>query len=200
MYARAVDDAAVRLRALRDEEWEDLALAALALVLATVAAEIYPELAVPLFLGGLTLGALGLRALWRRWDLVERLSGERDAYVIPEVFAYASRQTAIDRRHSFAALIRSSLLQPGLVCDERVVAAADELEALACELDDRALSLDPAAAVACMRLLTDLGVSPLLNPELPPEDLLSRVRQIRSGFEAAPGGLAADAALEAEIA
>ena len=34
-----------------------------------------------------------------------------------------------------------------------------------------------------MRLLTDLGESPLLNPTLPPEDLRSRIRQIRSGFE-----------------
>jgi hypothetical protein len=38
--------------------------------------------------------------------------------------------------------------------------------------------------VACTRLLTDLEGSPLLNPALPPEELRSRVRRIRSGFEA----------------
>ncbi len=182
MYARAVDDAETRLRTLRREKREDLGLAGLALALAVVAAEVRPELALPLFIGGLSVGALGLRALWRRWDLVERLSTERDAYVIPEVLAYASREAEIDRRQSFAALIRSRLPQPGLVSDARVVAAAEELEALARELEDGALKLDPAAAVWCMRLLTDLGESPLLNPALPPEDLRSRIRQIRAGF------------------
>jgi hypothetical protein len=182
MYARAVDDAETRLRSLRREKWEDFGLAAFALVLAVVAAEVRPELALPLFVGGASVGALGLRALWRRWDLVERLSAERDAYVIPEVLAYACREAEIDRRQSFAALIRSRLPQPGLVSDARVVAAAEELEALARELENGELALDPVAAVTCMRLLTDLGESPLLNPTLPPEDLRSRIRQIRAGF------------------
>jgi hypothetical protein len=186
MYARAVDDAGTLLRSLRREKWEDLGLAAFVLVLAVVAAAFRPALALPLFVGGLALGALGLRALWRHWDLLERLSGERDAYVIPEVYAYASRETELGRRQSFAALIRSRLPQPGLVSDARVVAAAEELEALARDLEDGALTLEPAAAVCCMRLLTDLGESPLLNPSLPPEDLRSRIRQIRSGFKEAP--------------
>lgn len=182
MYARAVDDAEIRLRSLRREKREDFGLAACALGLAVVAAEVRPALALPLFIGGASVGALGLRALWRRWDLVERLSTERDAYVIPEVLAYAAREAEIDRRQSFAALIRSRLPQPGLVSDARVVATAEELEALARELEDGRLAFDPAAAVACMRLLTDLGESPLLNPMLPPEDLRSRIRQIRAGF------------------
>ena len=57
------------------------------------------------------MGALGLRALVRQWDLVERLSGERDAYVIPDVRAYASREADIERRQTFAAMIRSHLLR-----------------------------------------------------------------------------------------
>jgi len=67
--------------------------------------------------------------------------------------------------------------------ESRIVAAADELEALVTELDDDDLAIDPACAVACVRLLSDLAGSPLLNPERPPEELRSRVRQIRSGFE-----------------
>jgi hypothetical protein len=182
MYARAVDDAAARIRALRQEELGDLGLAALALALACAATQVRPALAVPLFLGGLAVAALGIRALWRRWDLVERLAGERDAHVIPEVKTYASREATIERRHNFAALIRSYLPQPGLPVVQRIAAAADELEALAAELDDAALELDPALAVACMRLLSDVAESPLLNSALPPEELRSRVRQIRSGF------------------
>jgi hypothetical protein len=182
MYARAVDDAATRLTSLRREKRDDFCLAALTLGLAVAAAEARPALALPLFVGGAAVGALGLRALWRHWDLVDRLSGERDAYVIPEVLAFASREAELDRRQSFAALIRSRLPRPELAGEKHVVAAAEELEALAAELDDRRLALDPAAAVACMRLLTDLGDSPLLNSALPPEDLRARVRQIRSGF------------------
>jgi hypothetical protein len=182
MYARAVDDAEVRLRELRAEERGDLALAALALGTSVAATQFVSELALPLFLGGLVVGVLGMRALWRRWELVERLSGDRDAYVISEVLAHASRETALERRASFAALIRSRLHRPELPGEARVRYAADELEALASELEDPALALDPAAAVACLRLLTDFVGSPLLNPEKPPEDLFSRVRQIRSGF------------------
>lgn len=188
MYARAVDDAGARLRVLRQEAYGDLGLAVLAVAVAVVATLVHPPLALPLFLGGLAVAALGIRALWRRWDLVERLAGERDAYVIPEVMAYASREATMERRQSFAALIRSRLPQPGLAADARIAAVADELEALASELDDGTLVLDPARAVACMRLLSDLAESPLLNPVRSAEDLRSRVRQIRTGFERRAGG------------
>ena len=87
-----------------------------------------------------------------------------------------------DRRHAFAASIRSRLAQPE--CGERVASAAAELEALASELDDDELDLDPAAAVACARLLEDFSASPLLNLDLPPEEVPVLVRRIRSGFRA----------------
>jgi hypothetical protein len=180
MNARAVDEAAVRLQGLRREEWEDLGLAAIALGIAVAATQVRPSLAIPLFVGGLAVGALGVRALWRRWDLLERLSGERDAYVISEVRVYASRQMTMERRRSFAAVIRSRLNEP---VEGRIAAASEELEALMNELGDDDLALDPACAVACLRLLSDLVESPLVNPALPPDELRSRVRQIRAGFE-----------------
>lgn len=184
MYARAVDEADARLRELRHEEWAQLVLAAVALGASIVATEALPALAAPLFIGGLVVGVLGVRALWRRWDLVERLAGEHDAYAISEVLAYASREATMERRYSFAALIRRGLGDAALTFDTRVLAVADELEVLASELEDGDLVLDPASAVACMRLLSDFAQSPLLNPELPAEDLRSRVRQIRFGFGA----------------
>jgi hypothetical protein len=189
MYARAVDDAASRLRELRHEEWEDLILAALALGLAVAATQILPPLALPLLLGGLAVGIRGVRALWRRWDLVERLAGERDAHVLPEVLERASREATMERRQTYAALIRTRLGQPAVVCEARLSAVADELEALASELEDDALVLEPASAVACAHLLSDVKESPLLNPALPPALLRSHVQQIRSGFSS--GELAA---------
>jgi hypothetical protein len=179
MYARAVDDAASRLRELRDEERGDLALAALALGLAVAASQVRPELAIPLFLGGLAVGVFGVRALWRRWDLLDRLSGERDAYVIAEVRAFALREATMERRRSCAASIRGRLEEP---LETRITLVADDLEALAAELEDDDLELDPTCAVACVRLVSDIAGSPLLNPALPADEIRSRVRWIRSGF------------------
>jgi hypothetical protein len=182
MYARAVDDAATRLHELRREEREDLALAAFALGLALVATQVRASLALPLFLGGLTVGVLGMRALLRRWELIERLAGDRDAYVLPEVIEFASREAMMERRQMFAAMLRGWLMDPGPALEARRGAAADELEALASELEDGELELDPVCAVGCARLLNDVTGSPLLNSAVPPDLLRSRVRQIRAGF------------------
>ena len=88
----------------------------------------------------------------------------------------------MERRRTFSALIRGVVAQPAPAVERRVRAAAQDLDALASDLGDEGLALDPAAAVACMRLVRDFTVSPLLNPELPSEDLRSRVNRIRSGF------------------
>ncbi len=181
MYARAVDDGAAKLRALRHEEWEDLGLGAVAVVLAVVATQVWPELALPLFVGGIAVGVKGVRAAWRRWDLVDRLAGHVDAYVIPEVLAYALRHASMERRRTFASFIRSRLL----TSDARIAAVARDLEALATELEDDSLALDPAAAVATMRLLSE-PESPLLDRAAPTDELRSRVLQIRSGFKPQP--------------
>jgi hypothetical protein len=180
MYARAVDDVAVRLRELRREEWEDLLLAALAFGLAVGVTQIRPALALPIFLGGLVTGFKGVRALWRRWDLVDRLAGERDAYVLPEILERALRETTMERRRTSAALIRGVL--NGVDSEGRLRAVADELEVLASELEDDALALNPASAVSCAHLLSDVGGSPLRDWTIPPEQLRSHVRQVRSGF------------------
>ena len=153
MYARAVDDAGTRLKALRREEREDLALAGVTLGLAIAAAERAPSLALPLLIGGMALGVLGVRALWRHWDLVDRLAGEPDAYAIAEVLAYAARETTMQKRRRFAALIRHHLEPMSAERPNRAGDAAEELAALADELEDEALELSPASAVACSRLL-----------------------------------------------
>lgn len=184
MHARAVEDASARLHELRREEWHELTLAAFALGLALAATRILPALAVPLFVGGVVVGGRGVTALWRRWDLVDRLATEPDAHAIAEVRAYAAREATMERRHRFAALIRGAVAPHERALVAPTSTAAEALEALARELDDSSLGLDPACAVACARLVSDPAQSPLLNPELPPEELLARVHQIRSGFTA----------------
>ena len=185
MHARAVDDAETRLKALRREEREDLALAGVTLGLAIAAAERAPSLALPLLIGGMALGVLGIRALWRHWDLVDRLAGEPDAYAIAEMLAYAARETTMQKRRMFAALIRHHLEPMSAERPNRAGDAAEELAALADELEDETLELSPASAVACSRLLGEPIESPLLNPALPHDGLRSSVRRIRSGLRPA---------------
>jgi hypothetical protein len=182
MHARAVDDAATRLRHLRVEEWEDLALGAVALAVSIAATQGVQTLALPLFLGGLVVLVLGLRAMWRHWDLVDRLCDDPDAYVIPDVLERAERETTMRRRQSFAAQLRAWLRDPGPAREARVAAVADDLQALIADLENSDLRFDPGSAVACMRLLTDMQSSPLLNPELPADELRSRVFQIGRGL------------------
>jgi hypothetical protein len=187
MHARAIDDAALRLRELRHEEWADIGLGSAAFALSLAASELRPVFAVPLFVGGLVVFVRGVTAVWRRWDLLDRLAGERDAQVIPEVRAYAARETTMQRREAHAASIRSLADRPAPHFTPRIAAAADDLEALARELEDDRLALDPASAVACARLLNDYADSPLLNFTVPSDDLRSRVRRIRAGFEQRAG-------------
>src|SRR5688572_28813255 len=180
MDARAVEHADSRLRELRQDEWARFVLGGLALALSLVATALRPELAGPLFIGGLALGALGVRATLAHWEIVDRLAAERDAFVIPEIRGRAARETTMERRHALADHVRSWLREPA---SERIRAAAPELKALAAELDDDELTLDPVSAVVCVRLLTN-PESPLLTTARPPDELRARVSQIRSGFAA----------------
>ena len=116
------------------------------------------------------------------YPAVANTSGERAAYVLPDVLAHAAREATIERRRLYAESIRAMLAEPDWASDGRARTVAEGLEALADDLEDEGLSLEPACAVACMRLVTDPSSSPLFRFDLSPEDLRSRVRQIRSGF------------------
>jgi hypothetical protein len=122
MYARAVENAESRLRELRNEQWLDLSLAALVTGIALAATGVRPALAIPLFLGGLYAWALGIRALVRHWDLLDRLAGERDAHVIPAVAAYAARHATLATRDSLAAgIIRGMTTTYRLSSGDRLI-------------------------------------------------------------------------------
>ena len=183
MYARAIEHATLRLGELRHEEHYRLGLAAVALALAVVASQLQPSLALPLLVGGVVLGILGLRALLLRWELIDGLISDRDAYVIADVVARASDEARMERRRAFAVSIRQVLAAPQ---PERLQACEQALQALAAELDDDNLILDPSCAVACMHLVGDHVESPLYNAGLPAEALRWRVAQIRSGFAPRP--------------
>jgi hypothetical protein len=90
----------------------------------------------------------------------------------------------MDRRRAFAADIRGTLANPSGCAPRADV--AEELRALASELESPDLALDPACAVACMRLLSD-PASPLFDPEALDAEVCGRIARIRAGFSAIPG-------------
>ena len=191
MTAQTVKDAEHRLRELRQDEWTDLGLAALAMGLALVASFLHPALALPLFIGALASSALAGRAFFRRSELFDRLLLDRDAYAIPEIRRRAQELASMESRRALAQAVRTRLTPapPGCSTPPRVSAVAAELESLAGELDDETLSLDPDCAVRCHQLLNNYGDSPLLNHLLSEQDLEIWIRRIRCGFdpEASPG-------------
>jgi hypothetical protein len=180
MYARTAESVEARLGELRHDEVQETVLGGVALAASLLTTAVYPPLAVPLFVGGLAMGTLGVWAIWRHWDLVDRLADDRDAYSIPEVRAYAARDAGMERRIHYAALLRSWTRPPA---DPRIEDVGDELEELARALEDVDLELDPGSALACRRFLTDATVSPLLDATRPSGDLRPRIVQIRTGFQ-----------------
>jgi hypothetical protein len=189
MTARMIEEAEQRLRRLKQDEWSRLALAALAMGLALLATVVHPPFAIPLLLGALTVGVLAAHAFLERADLAHELLLERDAYLIPEIRHKAQEIASMESRRALAQVIRRKLAPlPGFSVTPRVAEAAEELKALACELDDERLLLDPACAVQCAELITSYTASPLINELLPADDLHVTLRQIRQGF--APGSRA----------
>lgn len=183
MTARGVDEACDRLRRLRQDEWSELGLAGVAMGLALTASVLHPPLALPLVVGAFVLLALGLRALVLRWELFDNLLLDPDAYAISEVHRRAQDRASTRSRQELARSLRRRLeVVSGYPIRPRVAAVSADLAALARELDDESLALDPWCAVRCEQLVTSVADSPLLNDALPAEDLLARINAIRGGF------------------
>jgi hypothetical protein len=176
MYARAVDDAAVQLRSLRTQQWEDFALAGMSFAVALAATRLEPALVMPFFVGALFATARGMHAVIRHFELLDALTGEPEAYVIAEVRARAFREATLERRRTLASYLRA------WASDERLSAVADELRLLVAELENEQLELSAVCAVECARLLSGGQSSPLFDPARPVEEVRARVRHIRAGF------------------
>jgi hypothetical protein len=179
--ARSVERAEARLHDLKLQSLEDFLLAAAALAAALVGTRLLPAASVPLLVGGTGVAFLGMRAVVRRYLLLEELAVDRDAYLIPEVRAAAARAASPEHRRRLAAAIREALNPSWSSTSERVEANRALLLELAAALEDKELVLAPAAAVALDRLLL-AGEDNLYSPTLPPDELRSRLRRILDGF------------------
>ena len=184
MYARDIERAADALRALHREQVADAVLAVILLALSLVATQAVPSLAVPMGVGAAFILARCVRVTVLRSDMLERLRADRDAYAIAEVHDRAAKSLCMRHRRREAAAIRHILAEPrpGATLSARRSACEEVLQTLAVELEDETLALEPAAAIACGRLLADASQSPLFNPGIPADDLNSQILRIRSGL------------------
>jgi hypothetical protein len=182
MTARQIDEAAKRLHDLRLESVEDLALAGGAFTLALTATRLAPSLAVPLLVGAMAVTFLGIRALVRRWFLVEDLAVERDAYAIGAVRRYGERVSSPERRRLLADSLRAILEGSSADVAVRVAAVRPELKELIAALEDPRRTPEPEAVVTIERWL-HVSPQPLHDSEVPVDQLRSRLRSLLVDFD-----------------
>jgi hypothetical protein len=183
MNARAVERAETQLHELSVQAVEGIALGAVSFGAALAGTRFLPEAAAPLLVGGMGVSFLGVRALVRRYLLLEDLALDRDAYSIAAVRSLAQRSASPENRRRLAASIRGALDATSYGVNERVEANRELLEELVAALEDERLALDPAASVTLDRLLTDGSTSCLYDSVVPADELRSRLRRVVSGFD-----------------
>jgi hypothetical protein len=119
-------------------------------------------------------------------DTVERLAIEPEGAEVPDLNAYLKKITDHKRRKAMASWIREALReagQPGsLYLAERVRAHQHQLRILARDLDSE-VAIQPRSVATCARLLTAAAESPLYNPRIPTEQLMSILLRIRLGID-----------------
>jgi hypothetical protein len=181
--ARQLDEAARELHDLRTQSVEDLALALVATGLALAATQVRPVLAMPLLLGAIGVGFLGVRTLVRRMFLVEELAGDRDAYEIPAVLRFGLRTATPAHRRQLARSIWVAMTDSTYPVAERLRSVRVELEQLVAVLEDERRSLQPYTLVMLERWLNDPG-GEFRNRAVPTAELRSRLRAILAQIEA----------------
>jgi hypothetical protein len=119
-------------------------------------------------------------------ETIAVLALDPSAYVIPEVSRYGGRfATATERARlakSLEGVVRESTLPESWFLADRARCHAQQLESLATELACPHVSIRPASAVACRRLLTCGAESPLYNPKIPSNELDAVLMRIRLGI------------------
>jgi hypothetical protein len=189
MLARELQEASGDLRHSRRLATQAALLAAVTATGVVVAALAAPALVIPLAAGtGLEL-AVVCAARYTHRERVARLALEPAAYLLPEVERYGRRQVEPGQRARLSAWIREIVAEasvPGnLYLADRVARFAHELEALARDLVQPGVHVQPASVVACRRLLTHTVESPLYNPRLSSDELKLALRRIRAGISVA---------------
>lgn len=187
MEARSVSQAAGELASLRRLALQRLAVALGALLVAGPAALLDMRLAIALGAGAVFEAILALMSSAQRRAILASLAVHREAYLLPEVQRHGAALATMKSRRALARSIASMLRgasgsQPGVELVDRVTWQAPALAALAHALIQPENVVEPTAMAACVQLLTDGLMSPLLNPALPRTELDHVLRHIYAGI------------------
>ena len=179
------------LDSLRRVAFERLAVALGVALVAGLTARFNVGLAVAFGAGAVFEAILAIMSATQRRMLIASLALHSEAYFLPEVRRYGITLATMESRralaHSIAALLRdASRSRGGVVLIDRVTWQAPALAALARALIEPGNVVEPTAVAACVQLLTDGRMSPLLNPALPRAELDDTLRHIHAGIWARP--------------
>jgi hypothetical protein len=182
MHARALEEASGRLRqttrAIRDGAVLTVAMTLLAAGLLSVSRPLGSALAIAAVLEAVVLGVL----IMRRRQQLEHLALVPAAYEIPDVAQYGRKATRRRERErmaeAFGRILGDGVGRPVLWLPERVAALELELRAVSEALRTAGSAVQPPTIIACRQLLTNPVKSGLYNPNLPIEDVRTRLQAI----------------------
>jgi hypothetical protein len=182
MHARALEEASGRLRqitrAIRDGTLVTAAMTLLAAGVMPFSRPLAGALAIAAVVEAIAVGVWFMR----RRQLLEQLALVPAAYEIPEVAEYGRKATRRRERERIAEAFRRILSdgvgRPVLWLPERVAALEGELRAVSDALCTAGSNVQPRTMVACRQLITNPVKSGLYNPNLPIEDVRTKLQVI----------------------
>lgn len=190
MSARELEAAASSLSRHRSRAKGSLGLGILCALLSATVVVLYPVAAVPFGAGSLAGLALAGWSWITRRERVARLALDPSAYGLPEVAAYGRRFVVPRERAKLAASLETILFESSgagrWYLEERIAAYGTQLAGLAQALRQADAEAQPESMVACHRLLTEAGESPLYNPRISADELPAAIRRIRRGIARRP--------------
>jgi len=190
LTARESEARAGALARRRGRARSSLILAVACAALAAITTVFTAALELPLAAGAI-LGLMVAGANFVAYrEAVARMALDPSAYVIPEVSRYGHRFATAAERARLASwlldIVRESTMAESWCLADRVRRYRHQLEGLAADLARPHVSIRPASAVACRRLLTRGAESPLYNPRIPSSELAAVLLRIRHGIGYGP--------------
>jgi hypothetical protein len=148
-------------------------------------------LLLPLGAGAAIALVLLARARRRHCSLLTLLVAQRSAYVLPEVARAGERLATPKARAALAASLErlvavsrhAPVIGPAFVPSERISANADQLLRLAALVSRSDAVVHPSTVALLQRLVSSPLYSPLLNLDVPEQELAILLRRVQTAIE-----------------
>jgi hypothetical protein len=186
MTARELERAGRILERKHRRAREAAGAAAVCAVLMAVTAPLSLTAGLACLAGAVAASTMALANVVSRRDLIRRLALDPHAHAIGAVRDYGLRLVSPAERQKLAAwlyeIVREATVPGNWYLADRVSQHSAQLELLASEFASSWLRIRPVSAAACLHLLTHGPDSPLYNPDIPAEELSTRIERIRMGI------------------